>query len=194
MNVPRDCRAFRLVQEPTQSSCAVPPVSMCARPGTQGTHQNDLGLVQLFLHLHDRVRLLGILVLCEIVCEGALELALLGGGQAAGSGLGGVAAERIGGGGAERGGGGLVGETGEEGGVLVEDLGEEGECGPERVLEVGDHDGCGVSATLWTARGRTGKARAAGGAAGGDKDMGLVVVLLDGRRLVRRRPLGDGLG
>ena len=116
---------------------------MCARPGTQGTHQNDLGLVQLFLHLHDRIRLLGILVLCEIVCEGALELALLGRGQAAGSGLGGVAAESVGGGGAERGGGGLVGETGEEGGVLVEDLGEEGECGPERVLEVGDHDGCG---------------------------------------------------
>lgn len=119
------------------SACALFPAEY------KGTHQNDLGLVELFLYLHDGIRLLGVLVLCEIVCEGALELALLCGGQATGSGLGGVAAERVGGGGAEGGGCGLVGEAGEEGGVLVEDLGEEGECGAEGVLEVGDHDGCG---------------------------------------------------
>lgn len=103
------------------------------------TYQNDLGLVQFFLYFHDRIRLLGILVLCQIVCEGTFEFPLLSWGQTTGSRLGRVAAKRIGRGGAERRRCRLVGETGEERGMLVEDFSEERECGSERVFQIGDH-------------------------------------------------------
>lgn len=46
---------------------------MCCR----STHQHDLGLVQLLLYLHDGVRLLGVLVLCQVAHQRRLELALL---------------------------------------------------------------------------------------------------------------------
>ena len=95
-----------------------------------GTHEDDLGLVELLLDLHDGVGLARVLVLCEVGVD-------LGEGD--------------GGGGGELAGGDLCDE-------VVEELCEEGEGGADGVLLVGDDDGWGWVSAWAAGRGRDGPA------------------------------------
>lgn len=138
----RDCRVSRLAPGRTRSSCAE-AFSKVTR--TPRTHQYNLGLVQLLLHLHNGVCLLRVLVLCQVLRQCRFEFTLLSRGQSAGVGLRWVDAKGVCTCRAERGGGTWRGQLVEEGRVLVENLGQEGECGSVRVFHVGNHDGWGVN-------------------------------------------------
>jgi len=84
-------------------------------PVIQGTHQNDLRLVQLLLYSHNGICLPWILILSEV----SLNIR-------------------------ERDGGGVgVRRLWNFGRKLIQDLGQEGESRPHGVFLVSDNDGCG---------------------------------------------------
>jgi hypothetical protein len=133
--------------------------------------QDDLGLVEFFLDLHDRVRLGGVLVLGKVLLEGRFELALLSRGEAARGRHRRVTSTGDGGGPRGR-------ELGDESGLFVQDLGDQRESGSVRVFQVGDHHAC--------------QARLSG-CRGGPEDVRFVRVFFDRRGGVGGGPFGYGL-
>jgi len=59
----------------TRSSCAIS--SVCLSSMANETYQDDLRLIQLLLNLHDRIGLLWVLVLCQVLSQSSLQFTLL---------------------------------------------------------------------------------------------------------------------
>jgi hypothetical protein len=134
-NAPQGYQAFLHARAPTRSFYAI------ISPARPTAYQDNLGLVQLLLHLHDRIGLLGVLVLCQVLRERGFQFALLRRGQTTCCGRRWVPAKGRCRGRAKRGRRTARWERGEEGRMLVQELGEQRKRRSVRVLEVGDHDG-----------------------------------------------------
>lgn len=138
--------------------------------GFDGLVQDDLGLVEFFLDLHDSVRLGGVLVLGQVLLEGRFEFTLLCRGEAARGRQRGSTGRAAGPGGRE---------LRDESGLLVQDLGDQRESWSVRVFQVGDHHACQACFT---------------GCRGGPEDVCFVRVFFDRGGGVGGGSFGYGLG